>query len=67
MSRSNRRFLDNADIAQLVERVLGKDEVSSSNLDISSIRMPTQSGGHFSVLKADLCGRGIGKSCREIE
>ena len=29
-----------ADIAQSVERILGKDEVSSSNLDISSKRTP---------------------------
>ena len=28
----------NAAIAQLVERILGKDEVSSSNLDSSSIK-----------------------------
>ena len=31
---------DCAAIAQLVERILGKDEVSSSNLDSSSIAKP---------------------------
>ncbi len=43
VSRSNfvdsvfRRFHDQALIAQLVERILGKDEVSSSILDEGSI------------------------------
>ena len=32
----NIRAVRNAAIAQQVERILGKDEVSSSNLDISS-------------------------------
>ena len=37
-----------ADIAQLVERVLGKDEVSSSNLDISStLTLPVTRGRFF--------------------
>ena len=31
-----------ADIAQQVERILGKDEVASSNLAISSTRSPLQ-------------------------
>ena len=31
-------FVADADIAQSVERILGKDEVASSNLAISSIR-----------------------------
>ena len=41
--RFTRRHTD-ADIAQLVERILGKDEVSSSNLDSSS------KGKHLEVL-----------------
>ena len=36
--RFTRRHTD-ADIAQLVERILGKDEVTSSNLVISSISL----------------------------
>ena len=33
------RWHTDADIAQLVERILGKDEVTSSNLVISSISL----------------------------
>mgnify|MGYP000227997313 CR=1 FL=1 len=38
---------DGADIAQSVERILGKDEVSGSNPDISSIASREYSRGFF--------------------
>ena len=45
----------NAAIAQQVERILGKDEVASSNLASSSKKEPTLSGvGSFFTLQPDL-------------
>ena len=41
-----------AAIAQLVERILGKDEVSSSNLDSSSIETSeSKDSGVFSIIE----------------
>ena len=37
-------FVADADIAQSVERILGKDEVASSNLANSSIVLPLETG-----------------------
>ena len=46
-----------ADMAQSVERVLGKDEVTSSNLVISSKKTDRQSRlSVFFVLITELCG-----------
>lgn len=45
-----------ADMAQLVERVLGKDEVTSSNLVSSSMKTPDQMIRRFSfTVNRDLC------------
>ena len=44
-----------ADLAQLVEHILGKDEVTSSNLVISSNRNAVRLCGlHTSVLKSNM-------------
>ena len=39
--------MKNADIAQSVERILGKDEVTSSNLVISSMQKGRPNGASF--------------------
>ena len=52
-------------IAQLVERILGKDEVSSSNLDSSSSSDALKSkdfGAFFFCRSFLLCGSGTGQS-----
>ena len=43
----NLKAVKNAAIAQSVERILGKDEVASSNLASSSNRTSGQSAGRF--------------------
>ena len=48
--------VSNADVAQQVERILGKDEVTGSNPVISSINHPTALGG-FSYAVPPLCVR----------
>ena len=56
MSKSPRESDKNAAIAQPVERILGKDEVSSSNLDSSSNFIKNQ---HAAI--AQLVERILGK------
>ena len=52
--------MKNADIAQSVERILGKDEVTSSNLVISSMQKGRPKGASFlhCVVETDLIASG---------
>ena len=49
------RAVKHADVAQSVERILGKDEVTGSNPVISSIE-PVRNGWFFVVLEGKMKG-----------